>query len=71
MTKNQPAIRLNLEQLLEQKAVSRYELAKRTGVKYQTIDNYYKNKVIRYDTDVLLKICLALDCGVEDVIKMV
>jgi putative transcriptional regulator len=71
MTKNQPAIRLNLEQLLTQKAISRYELAKRTGIKYQTIDNYYKNKVIRYDTDVLLKICLALDCGVEDVIKLV
>ena len=70
MTNNQPAIRLNLEQLLTKRSISRYELAKRTGIKYQTIDNYYKNKVVRYDTEILLKICLALDCGVEDIIKL-
>jgi len=66
-----PTIRLCLEELLQERQISRYELAKRTGVTYQTIDSYYKNKVTRYDNDVLLKICLALQCEISDVIKIV
>lgn len=55
-------IRICLDKLLEIKRISRYELAKRTGIKYQIIDNYYKNKVKRYDNYVLERICEALDC---------
>jgi len=61
---------LILEEVLKTKNISRYELAKRTGTKYQIIDNYYKNKVSRYDNDILLRICLALDCEVGDIIKI-
>ncbi len=59
---------LTLDRLLEQQGVSRYELAKRTGIRYPIIDNYYKNKVVRYDSYVLEKICSALDCSVSDLI---
>jgi len=65
------AIVLALDHCLETRNISRYELAKRTGIKYQTIDNYYKNKVVRYDRDILLKICLALQCEVGDIVKIV
>lgn len=51
--------------------VSRYELAKRTGVQYQIIDNYYKNKVKRYDSFVLERICMALNCDVCEIIEYV
>ena len=60
-----------LESFLRTKNISRYELAKRTNIKYQTIDNYYKNKVVRYDKEILLKICLALQCEVGDIIKII
>jgi len=66
-----PKIRLCLDELLQTRQISRYELAKRTGVTYQTIDSYYKNKVSRYDSDVLLKICLALQCEIGDILKIV
>ena len=62
-------IRLALERLLSEKNITRYELSKRTGIKFQIIDNYYKNRVVRYDSYILDKICTALDCGVEDVIE--
>lgn len=62
-------IKLTIDSLLESNNISRYELAKRTGIRYHIIDNYYKNKVIRYDSYVLDKICLALDCKIEDIIK--
>lgn len=62
-------IRITLDVLLERLKVSRYELAKRTGIQYQIIDNYYKNKVKRYDSFVLERICDALDCDVNDIIE--
>ena len=62
-------IRICLDTILERQNVSRYELAKRTGIQYQIIDNYYKNRVKRYDSYVLERICAALDCSIEDIIE--
>ena len=62
-------VRICLDKTLERLNVSRYELAKRTGIQYQIIDNYYKNKVKRYDSYVVDRICIALDCNVSDIIE--
>lgn len=62
-------IRITLDDALKRRDISRYELAKRTGVRYHIIDNYYKNKVVRYDSFVLNKICIALDCEINDIIE--
>ncbi|MBE6038006.1 MAG: helix-turn-helix transcriptional regulator [Anaerofustis stercorihominis] len=62
-------IRLTLDKALEKSGISRYELAKRTGMQYQIIDNYYKNKVKRYDSYVLDRICEALGCDISDIIE--
>lgn len=61
-------IKLTLDKVLYEQKVSRYELSKRTGIQYQIIDNYYKNKVKRYDSYVLDRICDALNCKVEEII---
>ena len=62
-------IKLTIDTTLQKLNISRYELAKRTGIQYQIIDNYYKNRVKRYDSDVLDRICTALGCGIEDIIE--
>lgn len=62
-------IRICLDTALDRNNISRYELAKRTGIQYQIIDNYYKNKVKRYDSFVLERICSALNCEISDIIK--
>ena len=62
-------IKLILDKTLEKCNISRYELAKRAGVQYQIIDKYYKNKVYRYDGDVLDRICTALDCEIKDILE--
>lgn len=59
---------LTLDKALERRSMTRYELAKRTGIQYQIIDNYYKNKVKRYDSFVLDRICEALDCEIQEVV---
>ena len=63
-------IRLSLDKALESRNVSRYELAKRTGIQYQIIDNYYKNRVKRYDSFILEKICSCLDCNINEIIEI-
>lgn len=62
-------IKITLDTALEHHNISRYELSKRTGIRYHIIDNYYKNKVVRYDSFVLNKICMALNCKIEDIIN--
>ncbi len=62
-------IKLILDRTMEKKGMTRYELAKRTGIQYQIIDNYYKNKVKRYDSYVLERICDAIDCDISDIIE--
>ena len=59
-------IRLTIDQYLDNHGISRYELSKRAGIGYQIIDHYYKNKVVRYDSDVLDRICEALSCDISD-----
>ena len=64
-------VRVCLDKTLEKYGISRYELAKRSGIQYQIIDNYYKNKVVRYDSYVLDRVCSALHCGICDIIEYV
>lgn len=61
-------VRLTLDSYLRATGMTRYQLAKQTGINYQIIDNYYKNKVMRYDSDVLDRICKALHCRIEDIL---
>ena len=62
-------VRLKLDICLQELGITRYELSKRTGTQYQIIDSYYKNKVVRYDSDLLNRICQALDCDISDIIE--
>ena len=62
-------VKMTLDKYLEERGISRYELAKRTDVKFQTIDRYYKNRVVRYDSYILDRICAALDCDLSDIIE--
>ena len=64
-------VRLTIDKMLEKRGITRYELAKRTEIKFQTIDRYYKNRVIRYDSYILDRICSVLECSMGDIIEYV
>ena len=64
-------VRLTIDKVLEKRGITRYELAKRTEIKFQTIDRYYKNRVIRYDSYILDRICAVLECNVSDILEYV
>ena len=62
-------VRLTIDKYLDRRGITRYELAKRTEVKFQTIDRYYKNRVVRYDSYILDRICSALECNLSDILE--
>ena len=64
-------IKITLDKAMNRAGISRYELSKRTNISYQIIDNYYKNKIVRYDKTVLAKICEALDCDISDLLEVI
>ena len=62
-------VRLTIDKLLKKRGITRYELAKRTGIEFQTIDRYYKNRVVRYDSYILDRICTSLGCDLSDIME--
>ena len=64
-------VRLTIDRYLKECGITRYELAKRTDIKFQTIDRYFKNRVVRYDSYILDRICSALECNLCDIIEYV
>lgn len=62
-------VRICLDKKLKEIKTTRYALAQKAGIQYQVVDNYYKNKVKRYDSDILDRICIALNCDISEIIE--
>ena len=57
-----------MKEKLKEVEMSRYELAKRIGVTYPTIDNIYKGKSTSIKLDILESICKELKCSPNDIL---
>ena len=64
-------IRIKLDTLLTEKGVSRTKLCQRAEMQMTQLNKYYRNTVTRLDTDVLARLCTALDCRIEDILEFV
>ncbi len=63
-------IYVDLKSIMEERKVTKGYLARKTGLKYDTINRYYKSKVFVVDLDVLARLCMALNCMPGDIIKL-
>ena len=61
-------MKISIKQKLKDVGMSRYELAKRIGVTYPTIDNMYKEKSTSIKLDLLESICAELGCSPNDIL---
>lgn len=61
-------MQINIQDQLVKKGISRYELAKRIGVTYPTIDNIYKSSSASIRFETLEALCLELDCTPNDIL---
>lgn len=61
-------MKISIQEKLKEKQITRYELAKRIGVTYPTIDNIYKGTSTSIKFDILEAICKELDCSPVEIL---
>ena len=58
-----------LQDVLNNRNITRYKLSKITHIRYDTICNYCKGDVTLLNIEYLKIFCSVLDCNVEDIIE--
>ncbi len=64
-------IKIKLNELLEKSGMSKNKLSHKAEMQRTQINGYCNNEITRLDTDVLARICTALDCKIEDLLEFV
>ena len=64
-------IRINLDELIKKKGISKNKLSHRAEMQRTQINNYCKNNITRLDTDVLARLCTVLECEISDLLEFV
>lgn len=58
-----------IDQVLEEKNISKNKLEKEANLQRTQLNSYCNNKVKRIDLETLERICFALDCKLEDIME--
>ncbi len=64
-------IRIKLDELIENKKISKNKLGHLAEMQRTQINNYCRNEITRLDTDVLARICTVLECNIGDLLEFV
>lgn len=68
---NYGRVELRLKEVMDERGISRNQLAKRIDARFEVVGKWYKGEVEKMDLDILARICYALDCTAEDIIRYV
>lgn len=61
-------MKIDIKNKLDEKGISRYELAQRIGVTYPTITSIYKGESTSVKFDILEDICKELNCSLDEIL---
>ena len=61
-------MKISIKQKLNEKGMTRYELAKRIGVTYPTITSIYNEESTSIKFEILEAICKELDCSLDEIL---
>lgn len=63
-------VKVKLPEVLDRYGITRNRLSTLTGIKYGTIDRYYKNDNVQMvDLDFLARVCFVLKCDINDLLE--
>lgn len=62
-------INIKLDDLLNDRNISTYELSTKSNIRFQTVQSLRENKSTRINFNILAKLCYTLNCKVEDLIE--
>lgn len=58
-----------LQEIIDSRGMTRYQLSRITNIRYDTICNYCKGKVTLMNMEYLKIFCNILNCKIEDIIE--
>ncbi|NSJ49772.1 helix-turn-helix transcriptional regulator [Enterocloster aldensis] len=64
-------IKIKLNELIEQRGISKNKLSHKAEMQRTQINNYCNNSISRLDIDVLSRICTVLECEIGDLLEFV
>ena len=62
-------VKITINELLQEKGISKNKLMNRAEMQRTQLNNYCNQKVQRLDISILSKICYALKCNIEDILR--
>lgn len=60
-------IEFDIKTIMEQKGITINQIVKKTGLHHQVVKRYYDGTIIRYDKDVLSRLCFVIGCDLNDI----
>lgn len=64
-------IKIKLDEIMNSKNISTYQLNTKSNIRFQTIQALRENTSSRIDFEVLAKLCYSLGCKVSDIIEYI
>ena len=64
-------VELKLKEVMDARGITRNQLAKLIDARFEVVGKWYKGEVEKMDLDILARICYALDCTAEDIVRYV
>jgi putative transcriptional regulator len=64
-------IRIKLDELIENRGISKNKLSQRAEMQRTQINNYCNNRITRLDIDVLARLCTVLQCDISELLEFV
>ena len=65
------SVELRLKEVMEERGITRNQLAKLIDARFEVVSKWYKGQVEKMDLDILARICYALNCTTEDLLRYV
>lgn len=59
----------DVKTIMDKKGITVNQVVKKTGLHHQVIRRYYEGSVIRYDKDILSKLCFVIGCNLSDIMN--
>ncbi len=62
-------LRCKLKKIMKKKGISIYQLSRIADIKYDVLKRYCNNDIIKYDANILSKLCYSLNCEISDLLQ--
>lgn len=58
-----------LKDILNKKNITIYHLERITGIKYDVLKRYYDDVIVKYDANILAKLCYSLNIEIKQLLQ--